>query len=50
MPPDKKKHNMRIFIIPKKLDEKLRREAYHTKRSRSDIVREALYVYFAMRQ
>lgn len=37
----------RIFILPVDMDERLRKEAYRTKRSRSDIVREALGEYFS---
>lgn len=48
--PTKKKKEVSIFVIPKELRAMLRKEAYESERSRSDIVREALYVYFSMRQ
>lgn len=45
-----KRPNVAIFLIPDDLKKLLKRESYRSQRSRSDIVREALYVYFSMRQ
>lgn len=47
MPNKKPKKELAIFILTKKLKEQLRKEAFRLKRSRSDIVREALYLYFS---
>ena len=41
-----KRTNLAIFVLPQDLRDKIRREAYHTRRSMSDVVREALFVYF----